>query len=162
GSAVDCRNPDQDVVRRRLRVLDEHVEVAIAVEDTGVDELVFALLPAAPRVLLDEFVVRERRVRVLVQELHVRVRRGAVEIKVLLLDGRAVVALRAAQAEETFLQDAIASVPERQREAHMLVSIADAPEPVLVPAIRAEVRVLERKVLPGVAAGAVVLADGAP
>ncbi len=35
---------DQQILWRRLRVLDEDVEVAIAVEDAGVEELVFEAL----------------------------------------------------------------------------------------------------------------------
>ena len=42
------------VVRRRLGVFDEHVEVAILVEHAGVEQFVFELLAAAAAVGFDE------------------------------------------------------------------------------------------------------------
>ena len=44
--------PDQHVVFRRLRVVDEDIEVAVLVEHAGVQQLVFVVLPAAAAVLL--------------------------------------------------------------------------------------------------------------
>ena len=44
---VGC-DRDQDVVRAGLRVLDDDVEVAVVVEDAGVEELVLRLLTRAP------------------------------------------------------------------------------------------------------------------
>ena len=89
-------------------------------------------------------------------------RRRAVEVEVALLDVLAVVALGAGEAEEPLLQDRIAPVPQREREADVLVAIADAGEAVLVPAVGARAGVIVRKVVPGVAVGAVVLAHRAP
>src|SRR5262249_8861269 len=89
-------------------------------------------------------------------------RRRGVEVEVVLLHVLAVIAFVARQAEEAFLQDWIASVPQREREAQLLPTIADAGEAVLVPAIRARSRVIVREIFPSVAVRAVVLADGAP
>jgi len=44
GAAIRRRDARDDRVRRRLRVLDEHVEVAVAVEDAGIAELVLRLV----------------------------------------------------------------------------------------------------------------------
>jgi hypothetical protein len=72
-AAVMGRYLDQDVLGRRLRILHEHVEVAVLLEDPGVEELVLHLVAAAPSVRLHQVGVGIRGLRVLVQELHVRV-----------------------------------------------------------------------------------------
>ena len=69
---------------------------------------------------------------------------GAVEIEVMLLDVLAMVAFGASQPEETLLQDQVLLVPQRHREAHHLLAIADAGEAIFVPAIRARSRMLVR------------------
>src|SRR5262249_23730542 len=60
------------------------------------------------------------------------------------------------------LQDRIAAVPERQREAEVLHAIAEAGDPVLAPAVGAAARVIVGEVVPRRPAGAVVLAHGPP
>ena len=60
-AAIRDRDPDQNVVRRRLRVFDEDVEVAVVVEDAGVEQLEFRIVPTARAVLLDQLGVRETR-----------------------------------------------------------------------------------------------------
>ena len=57
------------------------------------------------------------RLRVLVEVLHVRVRRRAVEVEVVLLDVLAVIPLAVGQAEQPLLEDRILPVPQRQGEA---------------------------------------------
>ena len=76
-----------------------------------------------------------RRLRVLVQVLHVAVRRRAVEVEVVLLHVLAVVALAGRQAERPLLQDRVGAVPQREREAQQLVAVADAGQAVLAPAV---------------------------
>jgi len=73
-----------------------------------------------------------------------------------------VVALPARHAEEALLQDGVVPVPERQPEAHQAPVVAEPEEAVLPPAVRAQVRVVEREVVPGLAVRRVVLADRAP
>jgi hypothetical protein len=63
---------DEDVVRARLRVLHQHVEVAVVVEHARIDELELGLLAPAPRVLLDQAQVRVLALGVLVERPHVR------------------------------------------------------------------------------------------
>ena len=52
GAAVVRGDAHQDVVVRGLRVLDDHVEVAVVVEDPGVEQLVLVVLLAAAAVLV--------------------------------------------------------------------------------------------------------------
>src|ERR1044071_8325821 len=73
GAAVRRRNPDDDVFVRGLRVLDLHVEVLVVVEHAGIDQLVLELLARTGVIRLDQIVVRKRRLRILVEPLHVRV-----------------------------------------------------------------------------------------
>jgi hypothetical protein len=57
-TAVVDGDADGHVLGRRLRVLHEHVEVAVVVEDAGIEELELRSAAAAPLVLLDEPLVR--------------------------------------------------------------------------------------------------------
>ena len=162
GPAVVDGDAHEDVAWPGFGVLHEHVEVAVLVEGAGVDQLVLEVLARAPAVGLEQVAVRELALRVLVQELHVRVRRRRVDVEVVLLDVLAVVALAVGEPEETFLQDRVALVPERQREAQALLVVADPAQTVFAPAIGAGARLLVTEVIPGVAVGAVVLAHRAP
>jgi hypothetical protein len=84
---------DVEVIGRCLGELHQDVEVTILVEDARVDQLVFRCTPIAAAVLLHERGIREGRLRILVQVLHVRMRRGGIEVEVVLLDVLAVIAL---------------------------------------------------------------------
>ena len=161
-AAVVDADLDQEVLGRLLGVLDEDVEVAILVEHAGVEQFVLELVPAPAAAGLDEVAVGEGRLRVLVEVLHVRVRRRAVEVEVVLLDVLAVVALAVGQAEQAFLEDRVLAVPQGQGEAEPLLVVGDAGQAVLAPAVGAGAGLVVAEVVPGVAALAVVLADGAP
>ena len=52
--AIVDGDPDEHVFRAFLGVLDEHVEIAVFVEDAGVEQLVLGLLPRAAAVRLDQ------------------------------------------------------------------------------------------------------------
>ena len=140
----------------------EHVEIAIFVEDARIEQFVFEILIAPARVLSHQVFVGEARLGIFVEHLHVAVRRRAVEVEIVFLDILAVIALRAGQAEQPLLQDRIMSIPERQREAEILVAVANSGESILVPAIGAAASVVVREVRPGAAIVAVVFADSSP
>ena len=161
-AAVVDRDLDQDVFGRFLGVFDEHVEVAILVEDAGVEQFVLEFVAAAAAAGLDEIGVRKGRLRILVEVLHVRMGRRAVEVEVVLLDVLAVIAFAVGQAEQAFLEDRVLAVPQGQREAEPLLVVGDAGQAVLAPAVGAGAGLVVGEVVPGVAALAVVLADGAP
>ena len=145
-----------------LGVLDDHVEVAIFIEDAGVQQLVFQVLPAPLPVRCHQVVVGERSLRILVLTLQVGVGRGAVEVEPVLLHVLAVVSLAVVQAEHPLLQDRVLAVPQRQRETHSLALVADPCDAVLTPAIRARPRLLMGEVVPRIAVLAVVLAHRPP
>ena len=100
--------------------------------------------------------------RILVEQPHEGVRRRAVQVAVELLARPRRGCPPAGQAEEALLENRVAAVPQRQREADALVPVRDAREAVLVPAVGARSGVVVREVVPGGAAGAVVLAHRAP
>src|SRR5262249_6086358 len=74
----------------------------------------------------------------------------------------AVIALAVAQSEQPLLEDRVAPVPQRQREAKQLAAVGDAGESVLAPPVRTVLCVIMGEVVPGVAVGAVVFAHGSP
>jgi hypothetical protein len=62
---------------------------------------------------------------------------NVVDEEVVLLDVLAVIPLRVGQAEETFLDDRVLFVPQREREAQALLLVAQPGHTVLAPSIRA-------------------------
>jgi hypothetical protein len=124
-------DPDEAFFRRRLGIFDHDVKIAVVVEHAAVDELVLVVPARAMRIRLHEVAVREGRLRVLVQTLHVRVGRRGIEVEVVLLHVLAVIRLAIAQAEEPLLEDRILAVPQRQRETEALLQVAETRESVL-------------------------------
>src|SRR5204863_587190 len=98
----------------------------------------------------------------LVERLQVRRRRGRVEVVVQLLAVLAVVALGPRQTEQALLEDRIAAVPQREREADAALAVADPEQAVLAPAVDPAARVVVREVRPALAGRRVVLAHRAP
>src|SRR4051794_2796235 len=89
-------------------------------------------------------------------------RRRVVEIEIVFLDVLAVVSLFAADAEHAFFEKRIATVPHRQCETEILVTVANAGDSVLVPTVSTRAGVIVRKVIPRVAIGAVIFANRSP
>jgi hypothetical protein len=128
-------DPHEDVFRALLGVLDEHVKVPVIVKYAGVEQLVFKLFPRPSPVRFDQIPVRVLPLRVLVEVLHVRVRRRAVEVEVILLDVLAMVRFAVGESEQAFFQNRIPLVPQRQSKAQPLLVITQSAEPVLAPPV---------------------------
>ena len=160
--AIVDADPDQHVLRGGLGILDDDVEVAVAVEDAGVDELVLELVPRPLAIRRHEVVVGIGRLGVLVEILHVRVSRRAVEVEVILFDVLAMVALAIGQPEQPLLENRVRAVPERQRETQDLVAVTDPRQPILAPAVGAGAGLIMGEIVPGVAVVAVVLPHRPP
>ena len=126
GLRAGVRDPDrhQQVVRVGLGVVDLDDPVAVVVEGAGVEQLVLGVELAAAAVLGDEVAVGELALRVVVAPAVPGVARQRVEVPPVLLGVLAVVALVAGQAEDALLQDRVAAVPEREREAQPLLDVA--------------------------------------
>src|SRR5262245_13815637 len=164
GTTVHSADAADDVFSIVLRILDEHVEVPLLPKGLAnrVDELVFGFVAAAPSILRHELAVGKSHLRIFVDHPRIRMARQVVEIKVVLLDVLAMVPFAIRKPVQPLLEDRIALVPQRQRETQMLFAIAETGQPVLVPPVRPAPCVVVREVLPGVAIGTVVLANGAP
>jgi hypothetical protein len=154
----------QNVFLIGFGVFDKHIEVATLLEGRaqGVDQLEFGRVPPASPILFDQKTIGKFDLRILVQHLHVRMRRRAVEVKVVFLDVFAVIALRAGQTEETLLDDRITFIPQRDGHADVLIAIAHTGQTVFVPAICTAARVIVREVIPCLAGRAVVFAHSPP
>ncbi len=161
-SAVGGAHADQHVEWVDFGVFHADIEVAVLCEDARVDQLVFGFLAAPAAVRGDEVVVRERALRVFVERLHVRVRRGVVEKEVVLLHVFPVVALRVRQPEEALLQDGVGLVPQGQGETEPLLVVADPQQAVLTPAVGVRAGLVVRQEVPGVPFGRIILAHGPP
>src|SRR5262249_97393 len=63
-----CRGyPNQNIVRRGLRVLDLNIEITALIEDTGILEFELAIAASTPPVLFDEAQIGELRMRIFVE-----------------------------------------------------------------------------------------------
>ena len=160
--AISDGEADQHVVGRRFGVLGEDVEVAILVERARINEFELRIGFAAATILFDKPAVGKLALRILIQRLHVGMRGRRIEIVVALLYILAMIALRAGETEEPFLEDWVAAVPECQREAEPALAIANAQQAVLAPAVGPAAGVVVREVAPGFAKLGVILAHGAP
>ena len=149
-SAVGRGDLHQDVIGRAFGVLDEHVEVPVVVEDAGIEQLVLHVVARALAVRPYQVAVRIGRLRVLVEILHVRVGRRAIEVEVVLLHVLAVVALAVGQSEEPLLEDRILAVPQSHAEAEALLVVGDAGDAVFAPAVGAGAGMIVGEEVPGV------------
>src|SRR5205814_2013479 len=108
-TAIGRADPYADILRPVLGVLDKYIEVAVAFEYAGVEQLDLRLASRAPPAL-NQLIVREGRLRILVQTLHVRMRRSRIEVEVVFLYIFAMIPFIAAESEQALLEYGIAAV----------------------------------------------------
>ncbi len=89
-------------------------------------------------------------------------RRSAIDVEVVLLNILAMVGLAVRQAKHAFLQNRVATIPQRHREAKLLLVVRDSRYPILAPTVGARSCLIMGEVVPGVAVFTVVFANGAP
>src|SRR5262249_33523463 len=123
-TAVAGRDLYQNILVRLFGILDKNIEVAVVVEDAGVEQLVFELGATAPPVGLHQVGIRKSRLRILVEKLHIGVCRRRVEVKVVLFDVLTVIGFAVGQAEKPLFENRIFAVPQRQRKAEPLVVVS--------------------------------------
>ena len=162
GPGIRDAHREQEVVRVALGVVRLDDPVAVVVEGARVEQLVLGVELAPARVLGHEVGVRKLGLRVVVAPAVPGVARQGVEVPPVLLGVLAVVALLPCQPEDALLEDRVAAVPEREAEAEPLLDVREPGEAVLAPAVGARAGVVVREVVPGRAAGAVVLAHRPP
>src|ERR1700761_155678 len=161
-SAITHADLDQDVLWRLLGILDKNVKIAILVKTSRVQEFIFHVTTVAPSVRLNQIDVGKRRLRILVQVLHVRVRRGAVEVEVVFFKVFAMVALAVRQTERTFFENGIFAIPQGHAETQQLLVIADPSKTILAPVIGARPGLVMSEVVPGISILAVIFANRTP
>jgi len=133
--AVGEGEAEPHVVRGGLGVLGQHVEVPVAVEDAGVENLELRLHPPPLAVHLQQLGIGKGPLRILVERLEVAGGRGGVEEVVQLLHVLPVVSLQAIEAVEPLLEDGVLPVPEGDRQAETALAIGDPQQAILTPAI---------------------------
>ena len=161
-STVDSRDPYQYVFRVGFGVFHEDVEVSIFIEDAGVEELILHVVFGTSPVRLYQIGIGIRRLRILVEVLHIRVCGRAVEVEVILLHILSVITFAVGQSEQPLLENWIFAIPQGQGEAETLVIIGNTSEAVLAPAVGARTGLIVCKKIPGVTILAIILADRAP
>ena len=161
-TAVMCSDLHEDIVRSTFSVLNKYIEVAIVIKHARIDQFVFHLISTATRIFCDEFLVGKSDLRVFEQHFQIRMGGCGVEVVVAFLDIFAVVTLLIRQAKCTFFEDRIFSIPESQGDAELLIGIADAANAIFPPAISPRACHAVRKIIPGIARGAIVFPYGAP
>src|SRR5882724_2418967 len=159
---ISHRNLDQDVFCARLRIFHLHIEISVFIEDSGVEQLKLRIVLGAAAIFVKKLLVGKLRLRIFVQKLHVGMGRGAVLIEVVFLHVLAMITFIAGKSEDAFLQDRIFAVPHRERETYLLMAVADAGDPIFIPAIGSRARVIVREVIPRRAIWAVILTHGSP
>ena len=101
--------------------------------------------------------------RVLIQSLHVAVRRRAIEVVVALLDVFAMVSFGTRHAEQAFFDDRVTAIPQSDRETESALTVTDTQQTVFTPPIGSAASLIVREVTPsGITAFAVIFANSAP
>src|SRR5579862_3467024 len=161
-ASVVNRNADENVVWVGLGVFHEHVEISIGVKDSSVKQFVFELFAGAPFIGFHQVAIRELRLWILVEKLHVGVRRSAIEVEVIFLDVLAMIAFAVGETEQPFFQDWVTAVPQSECEAELLLVIGDPGQTIFTPAVSPRTRLIMTEVVPGIPVLAVVFANRAP
>src|SRR5260370_40804909 len=81
-SVVGCGDPDQDVFRSVLGIFHKDIEIAVLLEDTGVEQFILFVVLGSTLVRLYQIGIGIRRLRVLVEILHVGACRSAILVSV--------------------------------------------------------------------------------
>src|SRR5579863_8644478 len=154
--------PQENVVGGGLCIFELDVEIAILVENAGIDNFVFAIAQAARGVCGDEVGVRKGGLRVFVEHFHIGVRRQSIQIVVELLDVFAVISFSVRETEKTLLQEGIAAVPKSDAHANSELVVGVSGKSVFAPTIGATAGVLVRQILPSRTVGAIILTHRSP
>ena len=67
---------NENVIGSALGVFSHDIEITILLKDSGIEDVELALVATAASVLLDQSRIGEFALRILVERLHVRMRRG--------------------------------------------------------------------------------------
>src|SRR6059058_2979577 len=96
---------------------DKHVEIAPIIEYSGIHQLELGIEARSPAVLLNQPRVRKLLLRILVQRLHVRMRRCVVQIEVAFLYIFSMIAFLSVQSKEPLFEKRIMPIPHSRGKA---------------------------------------------
>src|SRR5437763_9132413 len=99
--AIVNRHTDQHIFGIRLRVLYKNIEVPILIKQPRIEKFIFQIFPRSLSVFIHQLALWELLLWILVQVLHVRMGRGAIEIEVLFLHILAMVSCTIGEAKES-------------------------------------------------------------
>src|SRR3954453_5496518 len=156
------RDLDQDVFWRWFGIPPEHIEIAILIKDAGIDQFILHFVTVTSLVRHDQIGIRERKLRVLIQQLHIGVSGRAVEVEIVFFNVLTVVPLTISKAEQAFLKDWIDAIPKRESKTKDLLVVRYASYAVFAPTIGPRARLIMSKVVPGIAIFAVILPNRPP
>src|SRR4030095_9801010 len=111
---------------------------------------------------LDQSRVGKFHLWILVERLHVGMRRRRIEVEILLLHVLAVIALVAGETEKTLLQNRVATIPQSERKAQPAFTVRDAEQAILAPTVGAAAGVIVGEVFPAGPALRIILAHRRP
>src|SRR5258706_6688126 len=160
-SSIECSDTNRNCVRVVfiLCVLDEHVPIAVFIKGFGIKNFKFFHITASASALTHEFLVGEGALGILVEELHVRMGWGRIEVVVELLAVFTVVPFMSSDAKEALLEDGIDAIPKPQAKTETLVVIAKTRKTVFSPSVCTRTGVCMREMRPGVAICRVIFTD---
>ena len=148
GGSIGNRYLDKNVFDVRFRIFDKHVEIFILVEHSGIHQLKFAHQFTSIAIFVDQLFVRKRRLRILIQILHVGMRRRRIEIVVDLFHVFAMIPFASGKSEKAFFQDRIVPVPQSHGKTNSLVAVRDSGNTVFIPAVRPRPGMIMGKIIP--------------
>mmetsp|Transcript_15101 Transcript_15101/g.25020 ORF Transcript_15101/g.25020 Transcript_15101/m.25020 type:complete len:262 (+) Transcript_15101:2257-3042(+) len=161
-AAIGNCDSNADIIGVCLRIFHFHIKIPILIEDACVQQLKLRVMSITLPILFYQSRIRVLALRILVQELHVRMGWGRVEIPVVLFHILAVIALVVGKTKQALLKDRVLSVPQTDAKAYESVAITEASETILSRAIclRASLGVTKRA--PCLSPRCVVLSNRSP
>jgi hypothetical protein len=115
--------------------LHKDVPISIIIKDVRVKNLKLWRFATTSRVLAHELLIGIRSLRILVEELHIRMRWSGVQVVIELFDVFTVVTLVAGDTKKALFEDRIFTVPKRKRDAKALMCIRKTSNAILTPTI---------------------------
>jgi hypothetical protein len=129
------RDLDQDVLWGLFGVFDEEIKIAVVIKNAGVEQFVLKVIGGTLAICLDQIIVGIGRLRIFVQLLHIGMGGGAVQVEIVFLNIFAMIAFAVGQAKQPLFEDGIATVPQGQGKAELLLVIGQTGQPVFAPVI---------------------------
>src|SRR5215469_15161838 len=90
-SAVSRRNLNENIVRAALGVFHKNIEITVIIENPGIDQLVFRIQFSSAPIFSHQRGIGELPLRILIENLEIRMRGSRIQVVIELLDILAVI-----------------------------------------------------------------------